>query len=359
MRRWTGAFLLLGFVLTMPAAGQTSAVRQQERKELNETFQEAWDAPLEWNFDELPTKGYVNVNRVPYAGAIYPDKARGTYHACRKYDQAFQHGRTLAASWEDHDTRAHKAPTGRNRGLFGRRGRRVGVPHWSGHCNGWATASIRHAEPTKSVRRNGVVFTPSEIKSLLAELYTFTDTAFLGGEHDRVINPAALHVTLTNWIGRQDHPVAMEKSPGEEIWNFPVYAYNTKTTRHGRQVDVRANVLYKHYLDQEYDEAPKNEMSVYFHYALTLDADGNIVGGKYYRDSNQIDFLWISRAPTQGGTRGNSRGNPHLKVANVLDLWRASVDEKATEKWVNVELPPLPVEQPTEAVATAEQEAVR
>jgi hypothetical protein len=355
MKRWMTLCTLVVLTAATPAAAQTSSILNQERKDLDKTFEQAWDTPLVWKFDELPAKGYVHITRVPYAGAIYPDKARGTYDACRKYDQAFHRGRSLAASHEDRDTRAHKGPTGGNRGLFGRRGPRIGIPNWSGHCNGWATASIRHAEPTKSVKQNGVVFSPSDIKSLLAEVYTFTDTVLLGGGYERVINPASLHVTLTNWIGLQDHPVAMESSPGTEIWNFPVYAYNMRVAKNGRRVEVHANVLYKHYLDEEYDKAPKNQQSMYFHYALTLDKDGNIIGGNYYRDSNQIDFLWISGTPTQGGTAGNKLGNPYLRLNRVLALWKASVDDKATEKWVNVNLVPSPAAtEPADAVATTE-----
>jgi hypothetical protein len=55
------------------------------------------------------------------------------------------------------------------------------VPSWYGHCNGWTAAAMRHAEPQHSVTRNGVVFTPTDIKGLLADLYMYTDTEFLGG----------------------------------------------------------------------------------------------------------------------------------------------------------------------------------
>jgi hypothetical protein len=57
----------------------------------------------------------------------------------------------------------------------------MAVPDWSGHCNGWTSAAIRHAEPQQSVVRNGVVFTPSDIKGLLAELYIYNDVEDLSG----------------------------------------------------------------------------------------------------------------------------------------------------------------------------------
>jgi hypothetical protein len=347
MRSWLGSWILV-VVFVVPSAGQNALILDQERKDLDTIFQQTWDAPLVWNFDDLPTKGYVPISRVPYAGAIYPDKARGTYWACRKYDAAFHGGQSLASSHEDRDTREHKLPSTRRqtglsrRGPLGRRQPRSRVPNWSGHCNGWTTAAIRHAEPTKSVRRGDVVFSPAEIKALLAEVYTFTENVVLGGNYESAIHPAALHVTLTNWIGRQDHPVGMESTPGKEKWNFPIYAYNMRTNKHGQHVEVRAIVLYKHYLDEEYNKAPKNEQQMYFHYSLTLDDDGNIVGGNYYRDSNQIEFLWLSQRPSQGGTKTNKRGNPHLDLDQVLALWRDSVEDKATENWVNVDLVPPP-----------------
>jgi hypothetical protein len=353
--------VILLFAVSSPVVGQNSAVLEQERKDLNTVFEQAWESPLVWNLDALPTKGYVPVKRVPYAGAIYPDNNRGTYWECQKYDAAFHGGRSLASSFEDRDTREHKTSTGRRQSGYSRRGPlgrpkpRSRVPHWSGHCNGWTTAAIRHAQPTKSVERNGVVFTPADIKALLAEVYTFNENVVLGGNHEDVINAASLHVTLTNWIGRKDHPVGMERTPGKEKWNFPIYAYNMRIAKNGRHAEVHANVLYKYYLDQEQDKAPKNERQMYFHYSLSLDEAGNIIGGNYYRDSNQIEFLWLAQRPAQGGTKNNKQGNPHLDINRVLALWKASVDDDAMKNWVNVDLTPPPVAaEPADAVAATE-----
>ena len=106
------------------------------------------------------------------------------------------------------------------------------VPNWYGHCNGWTAASIRHAEPQKSVTRNGVVFTPADIKGLLAEMYMYSHTQSLGGDDNKdALHPAILHVSLTNWLGRQSHPVAMETALGEPVINFPVYSYSATLSK--------------------------------------------------------------------------------------------------------------------------------
>jgi len=70
---------------------------------------------------------------------------------------------------------------------------------------------------------------------------------------------------------------------------------------------------------------------------LELDASGNVSGGYYFRDSSQIDLLWVARFPAPGGQEGNKQGNPHLDVNEVISLWRQSVDQELVEKWVNVE----------------------
>ena len=91
-------------------------------------------------------------------------------------------------------------------------------------ATGGAAASIRHAEPQRSVTRNGVTSTPADVKTLLAEVYMYADSEFLGGV-DHAIDPGTLHVVLCNWLGRGDHPVGMESALGEVVFNYPIYAY--------------------------------------------------------------------------------------------------------------------------------------
>ena len=343
---------VVALVISSTASAQSWPVLKQERDELNKDFERLWDEPLVWKFDDLPTKAYVSKHRVPYAGSIYLDNIGGTWQACRKYDRAFYPGYNRAEAHEAYDIRIHSSFVGGG-GFFGGGGY-LAVPHWSGHCNGWAAASIRHAEPKYSIKHNGVLFTPKDIKSLLAEVYTFCDTKMLGGSYEYTINPAAFHVSMTNWIGRHDHPISMETTPGGEIWNYPMYAYNTKVRKFPGGVDVKVMIAYKHFLEQEQHKAPKNEKNMYFHYYLNLDKDGHITGGDYYYDSNVIDFLWVPLAPTQGGTKGNTRGNPHLKLNEVLSIWRKSVhDDKLIAKWQNIDPTAPEATKPADAVAAA------
>lgn len=360
---------ILALALTLSASvGQApSSIKQVEIDYQNEVFQRWWESDLVWEYDVLPKEGQVPRHRLPYSGHDYPDRAGGTINVLQKYDRAFNRGDTVqietgnqpessggrrrifaarpvvrtvgsASAFEHHDTTAFTEPTVERRGLFGLR--RVTVqetPHWHGHCNGWTAAAIRHAEPQTNVTRNGVVFTPADIKGLLAEIYMYRDNEFLGGE-DAVMNPGLLHVVLANWLGRGDHPVGIETAVGKEKWNYPLYAFKTSFRKlSDREVEVRMNANYSLSTRREVDRSQHLAKTIHFHYSLKLDAEGKIVGGSYYNDSARIDMLWTPLHPVQGGTPGNERGNPHLDVKEVLAIWRESVPEEIRGKWWNID----------------------
>lgn len=303
----------------------------------NRAFQRFWGVDFCWKFDELPQKGQVKKHRLPYSGYIYPDTQGGTTSMLRKYDRAAHGGRMLASSHEQWDISAFDEQVPR-RGLLGSLGfTSMETPYWHGHCNGWTAATMRHAQPQRSVEVNGVVFTPSDIKGLLAEIYLYNDTLVLAGEPNRM-NPGTLHAVLANWLGRGCHPLGMESDPSEEKWNYPVYAYTTTWKKHSaRTVEVKLNLAYAKDSNGEYEKSELIQKAKYFHYDLTLDNAGEIVGGQFYRDSSMIDLLWIPLDPKPSGQPGNEHGNPHLDIKKVLAIWRASVPEEVRQQWYVVD----------------------
>jgi hypothetical protein len=356
----------LVFAAALVASSVGQAIKQAEIDQQNEAFQRLWGDQLVWKFEDLPEKGSVPDWRMPYSGYIYPDTAGGTVNALQKYDQAFNRGRYSATQHERWDTTAYRTTVYETRrtGLFGWGRRRVAVtrtPHWHGHCNGWTAAASRHAEPEKAVVRNGVTFWPRDIKALLAEIYIYSHTETLAGDYNYVVNPGTLHVILGNWLGRYEHPIGMEATPGKEKWNYPIYAYaNSSAKRGSREVEVRSNVAYAYSTRGEPDKAPRITRQKYFHYSLDLNEDGEIVGGQYYRDSSQIDLLWVALTPVQGGQEGNERGNPYVDVEQVLSLWRDSVSPEIVDKWVNVQWRPEDAVEPQldeEQLAVADDES--
>jgi hypothetical protein len=336
--------LVVAATLAQPAASARRfappplQIAPQELADQQQAFRQWWGEPLELKLAALPPSGRVPDFRIPYAGHDYPDLAGGTIAVLEKYDRAFHGGRPLAADFERRDIAEHRRgrPT-EPRGLFARLAARR-VPTWYGHCNGWTAAAIRHAEPQRPVVRGGVTFTPADIKGLLAELYMYCDSQFLGGV-DPVIHPATLHLVLGNWIGRGGHPIGMETAVGEVVVNYPVFAYRADIQgADTRQPQVRLTITYVVNLPREQDQSPpQHHREMTFLYTLLLDAEGRIQGGRYLPGSAQIDMLWVPRAPAPGGTATNARGNPYLDVKEVLALWRESVPEEVRAKWFNID----------------------
>ena len=347
-------------------------IRKDELEQQQQAFKQWWGDELVTKLADLPAEGKVPEFRVPYSGHDYPDRGGGTIASLSKYDQAYHRGRQLATEYERMDVGAHRGGRlpGRDYGPQGGARRTVcapcgrmrsaaAVPTWYGHCNGWTAAAIRHAEPQKSVVRNGVTFTPADIKGLLAEIYMYSDSEFLGGI-DPAINPGVLHVMLGNWLGRGSHPVGMETAVGEVVINFPVFNYKSVVNKlNNRESEVQTWITYALNTNRETDKGPaKYNRQMYFHYVLDFDDNGAIRGGRYYGDSQQIDMLWTPLKPAQGGHERNKRGNPHLDIKEVLAIWRESVPEDLRKKWLNID----PTEEdrmlpPTEAVAVTEKPA--
>jgi hypothetical protein len=362
-----GMSLVAAFLVATGSAGATIPEAVVDAQ--NESYRRYWGVHFNWKFDDLPAKGGVPKYRVPFSGYIYPDTNGGTAEALSKYDDAFHDGRMSATSHENWDTTAFKERTelaGPLGGILGLT--RMETPHWHGHCNGWTAATIRHAEPQKEVTVNGVEFTPTDIKALLAEIYLYNDNRNLAGG-DRAINAGTFHAVIANWLGRGAHPLGMESDPSDEKWNYPIYAYATSSAkRSDGEVEVKLNLAYVKDSDREYTKSPRIQQIKYFHYGLKLNEEGEIVGGRFYRDSSIIDLLWVPLRPKPSGRPGHEMGNPHVDVDRVLSIWRASVPEEERRRWFVVDPPPedritgqgliwgrglVPVQQPPQAEAAA------
>ena len=96
------------------------------------------------------------------------------------------------------------------------------------------------------------------------------------------------------------------------------------------------NLTYAQSTKQEMDKGPRLAKQLYMHYRLMLNENGRITSGFFFNDSNQVDILWAPVAPVQGGLEGNKRGNPHVDVASVMDMWRDSVPKETRMTWLNI-----------------------
>jgi hypothetical protein len=236
-----------------------------------------------------------------------------------------------------------------------------GIATWWGTCHAWAPASLMVPEPQQAVTVNGVTFSVGDIKALTQNAFDSTGAVMLGGrcnamtiEHSVTgsaneacadVNPGALHVVFTNFLGIANLSLVEDRTANFEIWNQAVMGYDitsqTKVTASAANQCVGASGstwtfntnakelfdvrMTAKYLTESGAEAEpvgsrNNIRTDRYHYILELNSDGKIIGGRYCTDStnNHVDFLW---APT--GQFNPS--NPSVSLSKVKELIAKSV----------------------------------
>jgi hypothetical protein len=108
------------------------------------------------------------------------------------------------------------------------------VEGWWGHCNGWSAAAALFAEPREDKVSGGIVFTVADQKALLSEAAMEVNADFFGERTDpwdhtpwKVSDtvPNQFFLVLTNYLGRKNHPVLIDRYTYGQVWNQPMVAY--------------------------------------------------------------------------------------------------------------------------------------
>ena len=102
------------------------------------------------------------------------------------------------------------------------------APYWHGLCFAWAAASIMEKEPVHAGVYNGVMFRVGDKKALLTVLYNGTRYNTY-----HVSDPVEFQDVLETFIKDQKQPIVMDLGSDEEVWNYPVYRYETSYTTDG------------------------------------------------------------------------------------------------------------------------------
>jgi hypothetical protein len=253
---------------------------------------------------------------------------------------------------------------------------------WEGVCNGWSTAALKYSEPAPVtiVNREGVMvpFASSDIKSLLMLqqyfISSFPRYAILGDRcdspsHANAIelkqpgalsghsldactdaNAGAFHLVVTNMIGRLKKGLVFDVDRDEEVWNQPVYKYESaillKTAQTAR---VSTSVWYAEELMPEWLPFIANRKNAVvkatYNYTLELSPEGKIIGGKWLEGTNREgktdpvyhpDFVWYgdgeqSQYSMQNFETKNGIYRPQLPIdfGAVVDLWAVSAGKTA------------------------------
>jgi hypothetical protein len=237
------------------------------------------------------------------------------------------------------------------------------VETWMGICHGWAPAAYMLDRPVRPVTLHTpdnipVKFYPADIKALASLIWAnaASRTRFIGGRCNdkdpatdpatgRVIsercfdtNPGTWHVAVVNQVGVSKRSMVLDVTFDYEVWNQPVYSYEytyfNPQTRRATSSLADATVAIGSYTNDKFKRFRSNKtqsvvgvsmtvkyivethpqqlendtpamdavQSVTYEYDLELDAEGDIIGGEWYRNKHP-DFLWTppkgARAQTQ------------------------------------------------------------
>lgn len=305
---------------------------------------------------------------IPYSGSMYPSNEGGADvdGALSRYDRA---NGTSAVSWE------------RASGLH-ITAMKTASNEWYGHCNGFASASTRHVEPKLPVLRNGVTFSPSDIKALLAEVYMSGRHVSLSGVQCKTplsvvnrdpfvrkdptkmnpcedTNPANFHLALSNFLGGPNPmPFVIELGTDVQIWNYPVYGYSCDNCVNDQWREVNTSqalailggsgTKYKFNPDAKrfFDVAMtvsmadrvlresvgvRKQLAEKFRYILETDQEGKILGGEWAAESRAKipDFIWMALDPVTNQSDDKRRANAQVDHETVFAMWRESLGSDA------------------------------
>ena len=185
------------------------------------------DVHGEKNFATL-INAYPKAKTTPnlWAGFWWPYKENGIASSAHgsggspagKYDAA-RGGTTHAQEWEiaNHGSKVPK------------------LEGWWGHCNGWCAASALYPEPNKPVKVNGIEFSIADQKALLSEAGMSANADFFGDRVDYGSDfgtskwfdtvPDQYFLVLTNYIGKLNMGVLIDRYTAEQVWNQPLQGY--------------------------------------------------------------------------------------------------------------------------------------
>ena len=226
------------------------------------------------------------------------------------------------------------------------------IPLWWGLCHDWAPATMIYNPPGPITVKNQdgieIPFYASDIKALL--LYNLelqneiTKTHFMGSRcelklpqlleafsfgkisSDRFLkaigkeecadmDAGAMHLALATSIGIRKTGFVMDKTRGNQIWNQPVYAYESKILKSkavkrikkgefpnldvAKILTIQTNLVYVKEIEPNQDgknNPIKSLSDLPYKYELFLNSNGNIIGGKWL-SLERPDFFWRIEDP--------------------------------------------------------------
>ena len=313
-----------------------------------------------YNFNALPLSGKLSEDKTPWQSTYWPTKFGSIAYRWQQFTwenpnqkKKFPHyfdvtppslsqlramtqaQINLLSPAEKFDIYLGKYDYPLTKSFLKRKNKYVNAEYWAGICDAWSAASIYHAEPlgVTITNKDGIVipFTSNDVKALMSFAYKVTPVKGYGrsgraGEYrffknqSQDLNPGSFHIALASSIGLMNQSIIMELDPTKEIWNYPIYKYesvvlekNIPVTKDSAKAAVTRYKMQTRIYYPSDDEAltPQANPTVgtanyeddwtQYTYFLEIDAYGRIVGGEWIEELNSDnetnskrhpDFMW-------------------------------------------------------------------
>ena len=214
------------------------------------------------------------------------------------------------------------------------------APGWEGLCHGWAPAALNFKVEPQPIEYTGqfdrkLPFGSSDTKALLtwfqgewgtsAATYDkhdvrhsigktcalpLTDPNYPSHPDCNDVGPDVFHVVLANRIGKQKKGIVSDTEFNEQVWNFPIYRYQSKKLATNQApagkylgeaikvVTIKTTIAVAIEIHPSWEATgTDNEnfatKTISYQYDLALDARGHIVDGSWGENSPKPDTLWL------------------------------------------------------------------
>jgi hypothetical protein len=308
-----------------------------------------WSSDLVQSFAQLPKIQSLNGKTIPWATTYWADFQSGIAHRwASNYPEDFtfvppslerlkkmiiseRNKLSPAEKWDILNSR-YDYPTVASE----RKRTAKDQVKWAGLCHGWSLGALGFEEPQnyKVVNPEGVelVLNSTDIKALVSLAVAdqaINDSLLLGtkcyrsGRENRTnlnttecagVNAGTFHLVMANSLGLQHKPFVTNVSRDIEIWNHPVYGYESEviaeagpsrrsspeTVREIRVETFLYTVEMQDPLTPDPVQGTVNEPlnSVKYVYWLELNSQGKVVGGTWETFWHP-GFIWKNKSPIQ------------------------------------------------------------
>lgn len=213
---------------------------------------------------------------------------------------------------------------------------------WEGLCNAWSVASTMEPQPKKEVERAGIKFGVGDLKALLILTYEYLDGLLEFGQRFNAagpeeefddIYPDQFHRLIQAELFEKGRPFVMDKEPGIQVWNMPVWQVKFNILRDRSEpttlhVKARLTAASPFIEERGYDYVGTLPIEYIYTYDLhgKVRDDGalEVESGEWTGESRRYHPDFMTVLPTE---KSRKSYNVKLNNAYVEEILGASVPE--------------------------------